>query len=241
VSTTVDNHILVVQNLTKSFGGLVAVDDASFEVRAETITGLIGPNGAGKSTMLNLISGFEKPGEGEVRLRGVDIAGKRPPAVVGAGLGRTFQDPRVFPHLSVMNNVLVAAFRRVPRKDLNTAAVDALEQVGLAEHAAEPAGSLSYGDQKLLSVARLLAANVDVLLLDEPLAGVALGAVDELLEVFRTLRRNGKTLLLVEHNMEAVMRGCDHVVVLDFGKVIATGPPDEIMANADVIKVYLGS
>jgi ABC-type branched-subunit amino acid transport system ATPase component len=231
---------LRVEGLSKRFGGLTAVDEASFDVAPGRITSLIGPNGAGKTTVFNLLTGGLRPDSGRVRLFGEDVTGHSPSRLVARGLGRTFQEPRAFIRLTALENVMVGAYRRGPRSTLRARALDALELVGLRDVARQPAGHLPYGDQKLLAVARLLAADVSVLLLDEPAAGIGADDLERLLALFSSLREAGRTLLLVEHNMEAVMGVSDHVVVLDFGRRIAAGTPAVITANQDVIRVYLG-
>jgi len=236
----VGSSALTVRGLSKSFGGVLAVDTVSFDVGVGQITSLIGPNGAGKTTVFNLLTGVLRPDEGRVNLFGEDVTGASTVRLVGRGLGRTFQEPRAFLRLTALENAMVGAYGRGIRKTLRSRALDALELVGLQDAATQLAGVLPYGDQKLLAVARLLAADVRVILLDEPAAGVAANDLERLVKLFSSLRDVGRTLLLVEHNMEAVMGVSDRIVVLNFGRLLAQGTPAEILVNEEVIHAYLG-
>lgn len=245
-----------VQALTKDFDGLRAVDHFSSAFERGKVTSLIGPNGAGKTTIFNLISGFLQPTEGQVLYRGVDITRMSPFKIVELGVARTFQDLRLFYDMTVLENVLLGFQRqrgeglvqaifgqvglRTERRELRRKAEEVLEKLGLAGKSRELANNLSYGEQKLLTIARVMATEADLLLLDEPAAGLARGAVERILAVIRELVKGGRTVLLIDHHMEAVMEVSDWVVVLDAGKKIAEGSPEEIQSNEEVINVYLG-
>ena len=249
---------LAVEDLTKTFGGLRAVDRCSLEVREGTITGLIGPNGAGKTTLFNLLTGFHRPDSGRVRFRGDDITGLPPHKVFRRGICRTFQIPREFKDLSVLENLMVVAPDQagerlwVPwlqpgrvRRDetrLRERAMAVLEQVGLARLAGEPAWTLSGGQKKLLELARTLMAEPALLMLDEPGAGVNPTLMKELTRYIQWLAaERGITILLIEHDMDLVMAICNPVIVLSEGRPLAEGPPDIIRKDPRVLSAYLGS
>lgn len=235
------------RNLTKTFGGLKAVDDVSVAFEAGKVTALIGPNGAGKTTLFHLISGALRPDSGEVWYRGRRIDGLPPWRIAQMGIGRLFQDVRVFGKLTVLDNVRVA-FRkqsgenplwaivrrfRVNREEqaLTQEARRWLAFVGLSESETTPAEDLSYGQQKLLAIARLLAAGADVFLLDEPMAGVNPETVCSLLMLIRRLSEEGKTVVVIEHNMNVVMEIADWVFFMDEGQIVAFGLPDEVLGD----------
>ncbi|HEX9079127.1 MAG TPA: ABC transporter ATP-binding protein [Desulfuromonadaceae bacterium] len=249
---------LELDNVTIRFGGLTAVDGASFAVREGEILALIGPNGAGKSTLFNLVTGIYSPTSGEIRFRGARLAGGAPHRAARNGIGRTFQNIRLFPGQSVLHNVLTGAHLRgrwgltgallpflpaVRREEgrLLEHAVQCLGRVNLAAKAYEAAGSLSYGEQRRLEIARALALSPTLLLLDEPAAGMNPQEKQILLEMVREIRASGVTVLLVEHDMRFVMGISDRIVVLDHGVVIAEGVPDEVRADPQVIAAYLGT
>ncbi len=245
-----------IEDLTKDFGGLRAVDRLSCTVEQKKVTSLIGPNGAGKTTAFNLISGFVRPSAGRVRYRDIDITGMEPDRIVALGLARTFQDLRLFQRMTALENVMLGLQRqpgeRLVHAVLGRATLGAeraaargralaiLEELGLAAKAGELAHNLAYGEQKLLAIARAMATDADLLLLDEPAAGLGREAVDTVLEVIRRLVRRGRTVLLIDHHMEAVMDVSDHVVVLDAGRKIAEGGPEEVQHDQEVVRVYLG-
>jgi len=247
--------LLSVAGLTKRFGGLVAVDNVSFEVKAGTITALIGPNGAGKSTTFNLITGALPATSGKVSFTGRDLAGVKPHEVVSLGMARTFQHVKLRPTMSLLENVMLGCYRRTRSGFLAGAlkldraeeaavyaeAMRELERVGLADKAHELAGNLALGQQRVLEVARALAAGPSLIMLDEPAAGLRSLEKKALADLLRTLRADGMTILLVEHDMDFVMSLADRVVVLDFGKKLAEGVPAEIQANPAVQEAYLGS
>ncbi len=249
--------LLAVESLGKSFGGLTAVDGVSFAVPPRTITAVIGPNGAGKSTLFNLISGLERPSRGRIMFDGHDLGGLAPHRRATLGLARTFQTPQIFAGMTVLDNVMVGSHRhgragmlealvrtrRSRREDdrLHARSLAQLERVGLADKADAPAGDLAFGQLKLLEMARALAVDPKLLLLDEFAAGLTRGEAEHMANIIRAVRAAGVTVLLVEHDMALVMRLSDSVVVLNFGEKIAEGPPATVQAMQQVIDVYLGS
>jgi branched-chain amino acid transport system ATP-binding protein len=248
--------LLRVEALTRRFGGVVAVDNVSFDVREGEIVGLIGPNGAGKTTVINLLTGLFKPSGGAITFG--DARLDRLPAhrIARAGVARTYQNIRLFRGLSALDNVIVGTHghTRAPfaarlvfapgvRREEEAArdrARTLLARVNLAGRAEARATSLPYGEQRRLEIARALAARPRLLLLDEPAAGMNPAEMDQLIALIRSLRDEGQTILLIEHNMQVVMGVCDRIVVLNFGRSIAEGSPAEISANKDVIAAYLG-
>jgi branched-chain amino acid transport system permease protein len=247
--------LLKIDGLTKRFGGLVAVDNVSFEVKPGTITALIGPNGAGKSTTFNLITGALPATSGSVIFAGQKLAGIKPHEVVSLGMARTFQHVKLRPTMTLLENVMLGSYRRTHAGFLAGAlrldraeeasvyreAMHELARVGLADKAYELAGNLALGQQRVLEVARALAAGPLLIMLDEPAAGLRSLEKQALAELLRTLRADGMTILLVEHDMDFVMSLADRVVVLDFGKKLAEGVPAEIQSNHAVQEAYLGS
>jgi branched-chain amino acid transport system ATP-binding protein len=233
---------LSVDGVVRTFGGLRAVDGASLVVEPGSITGLIGPNGAGKSTLFNCISGFLRPQSGRVLLDGRRIERRPAHRIARAGLVRTFQTPRTLTRMTVRENVLLARTRRTSERDARARATELLELVRLEGHADELAGTLSGGQRKLLDLVRALMARPRILLLDEPMAGVAPALRVELLEHILALRaRDRVTLLIVEHDLDFVMRACDRVVVMNDGRVIAHGSPEEVRRDERVVDAYLGA
>ena len=230
---------LAVSSLTKRFGGLAAVSACSFEVEAGTVVGLIGPNGSGKTTVFNLITSLLRPDGGEVRHDGERIDGLSTHAIARRGIGRTFQAVKLFRALSVRENLAIAAMGR-RLADWTPRAAHWLERVGLARHVDAPAGSLSIGQQRLLELVMNLVVEPDVLLLDEPLAGVHPVIRAQIAETIRDLRARGRTFLLIEHHMPFVMSLCDKIVVMDHGEKIAEGPPAAIRGDERVIAALLG-
>jgi neutral amino acid transport system ATP-binding protein len=250
--------ILEVRGVRKQFGGVVAVDDASFDVMTSSITGLIGPNGAGKTTMFNLISGFLHPERGTIHFDGWRSDGRPPHALAAAGLVRTFQIPRVLTRMTVLENMMLAGTeqpgerlgaalyrpRRINRREreIREQARELLELIRLSRLADHYAGTLSGGQRKLLEFGRALMTQPRMVLLDEPMAGVAPALALQLLEHIVELRRTrGTTILVIEHDMEAVMAISDRIVVMDEGTVIADDVPGEIQQNERVIEAYLGT
>ena len=246
--------MLTVSGATRAFGGLLAVSDVSFELRAGEILGLIGPNGAGKTTTFNLITGLLAPQAGQIRFRGQPVTGAAPSHISRLGIARTFQHVKLLPDMSVLDNVAIGAFQRghagflrcllhLEREEeqrLRAEAARQIRRVGLEDDMFRPAGSLPLGRQRVVEVARALAADPVLLLLDEPAAGLRYLEKQALSEVLRQLRGEGISVLLVEHDMDFVMGLVDRLVVLDFGIKLAEGLPREIQTNPLVLEAYLG-
>jgi neutral amino acid transport system ATP-binding protein len=230
--------LLRTDGVRKAYGGVHALDGCTVEVGEGTVTGLIGPNGSGKTTLFNVITGYAKADAGEVYLAGRRITNAAPDKVFALGIGRTFQLTRIFARLTVLENMLVAS--RHGHSANRKRALEQLEFVGIAGHHAALAGTLSYGQRKLLELAYVLVADPEVILLDEPAGGVNLSLVNHIADRIRDLNAEGKTFLIVEHNMEFVMGLCDQVTVLDSGSVVATGPPGIIRTDRRVLDAYLG-
>ncbi|MFB6207266.1 MAG: ABC transporter ATP-binding protein [Haloglomus sp.] len=255
-ATKDDAALLEVDDVRKTFGGLVAVDGVSFAVEAGSITGLIGPNGAGKSTLFNCITGMYAPDSGEIRLNGEEIQGLPPNEVAHRGVGRTFQTPQVFGGMTVRENLAFAATGQSGELMMNAlgrpgavadeeTAVqsevdDVLAFLSLEEHADAYASGLSGGQRKLLELGRVLMLDPDLLMLDEPVAGVNPSLTDDLLDHLHELNDRGRTILLIEHDMDLVMNHCDRVVVLHNGETLASGPPSLVQEDERVIEAYLG-
>ncbi|MCD2202259.1 ABC transporter ATP-binding protein [Halobacterium sp. KA-6] len=249
---------LRVEGLRKEFGGITAVDGASFEVEEGSLTGLIGPNGAGKSTTFNCITGVHEPTAGDVYFRGEEVTGLQPHDIAQRGLVRTFQIARELDEMTVLENVMLAPGDQqgesitrsvVPgmrgqvvdqERDRREEAWETLEFFELDHLATEYAGNLSGGQRKLLELARALMTDPDVMLLDEPFAGVNPTLEEKLLDRIHDLREQGLTFLLVEHDMDLIMENCEHVIVMHQGRVLDEGPPEQIQNNEEVIEAYLG-
>jgi branched-chain amino acid transport system ATP-binding protein len=233
--------LVEVRDVAVRFGGLQAVAGVSLDLAEREILGLIGPNGAGKSTLFNVVAGQQRPTSGRVRLKGVDIAGGPPERVARLGLVKTFQTSRPFGSMTFLENVMVGALTHTA--DMRVAArraAEALERVGLSHRADVPASGASTGQRKRLEVARALAVEPSVLLLDEPFGGVDIAATDELVDLLRGLRDQGLTLLVIEHNIEAVHRLVDRVIAMHLGEKLCEGAPDEVTRDPRVVKAYMG-
>ncbi len=227
--------------VTKSFGGVLALDGCSLTAPAGQITGLIGPNGSGKTTLFNVMTGYERIDAGQVYLGARRITGASPHRVFALGVGRTFQLTRIFPRLTVLENMLVPAQRGRPARQHRERALELLAFTGIADHARELAGTLSYGQRKLLELAYILVADPAVVLLDEPAGGVNPSLIHHIADRISELNKAGQTFLIVEHNMEFVMGLCHQVTVLDSGTVVASGPPEVIRTDPRVLDAYLGT
>ncbi len=234
--------LLKVEKMTRRFGGLTAVSDLSFEVRRGEILGLIGPNGAGKSTTFNVVSGFYRASEGRLTFDGQDITAMKPAQVCQLGLVRTFQHDSYLREMTVHDNLLIATFSQIKsRTEREKRVQETAELLKLTDHMDERAGSLPHGLQRMVGIGIAFATRPKLLCLDEPLTGLNGTEVRGTLDIFRRIRDEyGTTILLVEHNMKAVMEICDRIVVLDYGVFLATGTPQEIKENPAVISAYLG-
>ena len=249
-------QILNTENLTIKFGGLVAVDDVSFQIKKGEIFSIIGPNGSGKTTIFNLISGIYGPTSGTILFKGTPIQNLKPHKIISLGLARTFQNVRLFKKMTVLENALVGRHckinstffddlfhtpkKRKEEKEIRTIVLELLEMFNLENQADEKANNLPYGDQRKLEIVRGLASNPDVILLDEPAAGMNPQETEDLIQLIGQIKNLGITIVLVEHDMKVVMGISDRIFVLDHGKKIAQGTPDSIKNNEKVIEAYLG-
>jgi len=249
--------VLSVEHVSKSFGGIRAVQDCTFDVMSGLITGLIGPNGAGKTTIFNLITGFLRPDSGSIRLRGEELRGLAPHQVQAAGVVRTFQHLRLWGKMTVLENVLLGCRTplgesvltlflspgrvRAEEAAAHERALEVLEFFGLSARAAELAEDLAYPEQKLLSMARIFATDAEVLLLDEPTSGLDADSLTRIVPMVRRLVERGKTVLLVEHNMELIAQLSDEVVFLHEGRVLARGKAEQITRDPALTEIYFGA
>jgi branched-chain amino acid transport system ATP-binding protein len=250
-------HMLEIEGLTKYFGGLSAVNDVDISMEPGDLLGLIGPNGAGKTTFFNLVTGYLRPTKGRVIFEGKDITKKKPHIVAARGIVRTFQATNIYPDFTVLENVVVACHLK-PRvnfwetvlhtrggrrkeADILKRSHEILGLVGLEYMANDVAGALAHGHKRILGIAIALAAEPKLLLLDEPFSGMNAEEVTEAMQLIRKISQSGMTILLIEHNMRAAMNLSKRIVVLNFGKKIAEGTPEEVRNNPEVIKAYLGA
>lgn len=249
--------VLKVNNITKQFGGIKALNDVTFEIKEGEILGLIGPNGAGKTTMFNMITSMLSPTSGEIQLYGEKINHLKPFQITEKGICRTFQNIRLFPDMTVLENVMMGTHcrnsagvlrgvlrtksQKQEEKEIRDKARSLLSIVNLLDEEDNFAKNLAYGQQRRLEIARALASDPKLLLLDEPAAGMNESETEALHELIMKIQRMGITVLLIEHDMPLVMKTCDRIVVLNFGKKIAEGDPKSIQSNPEVIKAYLGS
>jgi neutral amino acid transport system ATP-binding protein len=242
--------LLRAEGVAKAFGGVQALQDCTVEVEQGTIAGLIGPNGSGKTTLFNIMTGYERVDSGDVYLGDKKITNRPPQRVFALGIGRTFQLTRIFPRLTVLENMLIAAqhgggrarnpLARAGGSAERRRAIELLEFTGIAGHAGALADTLSYGQRKLLELSYVLVADPAIVLLDEPAGGVNPSLIQHLAGRIRELNEAGKTFLIVEHNMDFVMSLCGHVTVLDYGTVVASGTPAIIRSDPRVLDAYLG-
>jgi branched-chain amino acid transport system ATP-binding protein len=248
--------LLTIRNLSRTFGGVRAVDDLSLDIVPGEVTALIGPNGAGKTTALNAVAGFLPNGRGSIHFLGTEITKAKPDAIARLGIGRTFQDCKIFPQLSVLDNVMLglrdgrneswtsAMLRRhslaISEKDKSERSAALLDQVGLLDRKAALAGELSYGQRKLLELCRVMALQPRLVLLDEPMAGLFPSMIDTMMTMIRKLHASGMTVLFIEHNMRVVMELSRRVLVLNFGELIADGSPESVRSDPAVRTAYLG-
>jgi branched-chain amino acid transport system ATP-binding protein len=233
--------LLEVSRLVKQFGGLIAVQDSNFVVNQGEILGLIGPNGAGKTTIFNLITGFLQPDRGTIIFDGTEIQGFKPHEISRRGLARTFQTAQSFLHMSTLQNVMVGGFIHTRNADkVRKEALEILDFTGLTSQKDKEAENLTIGDSRRLEIAKALAIRPSLILLDEVMAGLNLTEIEEAIEIIQKIRSRGITVFMVEHVMHAIMTLSDRIIVVNYGKMIAEGRPEQVAENREVIEAYLG-
>ncbi|ONG49520.1 ABC transporter ATP-binding protein [Pseudoroseomonas deserti] len=232
--------ILSVSGLSKRFGGLQALHDISFDVARTEILGVIGPNGAGKTTLFNNLAGLHRPDAGTIMLDGVSLVGLKPHRIAGLGLTKTFQNVALFAESSVLDNVLIGGLLRHGVAEARAFALHCLEQVGLAGIAQKQAGELSFPERARVEVARALATQPKILLLDEVMAALNHAEMEALMALIRRLREGGLTVIVIEHHMKAMLALCDRIIAISFGRKLAEGSPAEIARHPEVVAAYLG-
>ena len=249
------SNILTIQNLSKHFNGIIALDDFSLSLDRGGVTGIIGPNGAGKTTLFNILSGFLSPDNGEIQFKEISLIGLPGYKISNFGMSRTFQDLRLIMNLTVLDNVLLAVKNQAGEKVFNALfspkklneqdaenrkkGLSILEHLYLKEKSHDLAGNLSYGQQKLLSLACCLASDAELLLLDEPVAGIHPEIIERILTIIKELKEKGKTIVLIEHNIAAIARVSDRIIVMDEGKKVAEGDHEAILNDPKVLEAYL--
>lgn len=234
-------RLVKVTDVSVQFGGLKALNNVNLDLFQGEIVGLIGPNGAGKSTLFNTVMGLIKPSTGEIYLEDHRIDGRRPHFITKLGMTKTFQNVSLFPDMDVLDNVMVAALSHADMDAARVVATEALERLGLSAIAHCAIDDLTFPQRALVEVARAIATNAKVILLDEVMAALNHSEMDQVIQVLESLREEGMTLFVVEHHMKAIMRLCNRIVVLNFGAVIASGTPEEVVNNPKVVEAYLGS
>src|SRR3989338_543331 len=235
--------IIKIKNLQKSFDGIRAIDNLDLEITKNSITAIVWPNGAGKTTLFDVITGFTESDAGEMRINNTIITGRKPEEIVALGLARTFQIPRLFKNLSIRENLLLAynnSADKLGDDEFEEKAKRVFEMIGVSIDLDKSADDLSYGQRRIVEIARCLMRNVEIILMDEPTAGLFQKARESIKQVIKKLKQAGKTIVIIEHDMEFVADACEHVIVMDEGKSIAKGKPNEVLKQKKVLAAYIG-